>query len=461
MKIVYRLLFILMISMFLFGCGEKTASIEGKIIDGSGKPLPGISVIFKQVQPTKGYEQFEIKTGPDGSFNLPGFAPSSDYAISLLSDKWKSSKFTRKIKTPEAGGKLVLAPPLKIRFQYLKNGTVLDTQTGLQWKIYSVKDITASTVLSKVKSLNEAGFTDWRLPTRDDLASLIEGKPAALKTGGEQAPVVKTCCAWVVEPNSQDVDWKFYVEEDNELFASNKETPDNRIIIVRNSSTFVPPPPPAAKTEPSPSVPPAKDAAAPLTTAAKEAKSEKVTLGDKAQVVAKTEPVLPPSTVKTTESPKTGAASVTVKDKAKVADKAPTAKQEPAKMPPKPESAMAATSNEGAQNETLYFGVGSTKLSGTELTKLKNFYSKIKGNKGAIIIAGHSDASLKKDLTAGNLLISMQRSSNVAAALKQMGLDKKIKIELRAFGDSRPITSNDTAEGQNKNRRAEISFVAE
>lgn len=235
MKIAYRFLFVLLISMHLLGCGENTSSIEGKFIDGTGKPLSGISVIIKQVQPTQGYEQFETKTGVDGVFRLSGCAPVSEYIISPLSDKWKS-KVTKKVKTLEAGQNLVLTQPIKIRFTQLKDGSVVDSKTGMQWKIYPVKDITAANVLEKVKSLNEGGFMDWRLPSRVDLESLVEEK-VALKTPAEPVPVVKTCCAWVSEPDAQDVDWKFYVEEDNELWSSNKDTPDNRIVIVRNYST--------------------------------------------------------------------------------------------------------------------------------------------------------------------------------------------------------------------------------
>lgn len=231
MKIAHRFLFVLLIIFFLSGCGEKTSSIEGKFIDGTGKPLSGVSVIIKQVQPTQGYEQFETKTGADGVFRLSGCAPVSEYVISPLSDKWKS-KFTKKVKTLEAGQNLILTQPIRIRFTQLKDGSVIDTKTGMQWKIYPVKDITAANVIEKVKSLNEGGFTDWRLPSRADLDALVEEK-AALKTPAEAAPVVKTCCAWVSEAASQDVDWKFYVEEDNELWSSNKETPDNRIVIVR------------------------------------------------------------------------------------------------------------------------------------------------------------------------------------------------------------------------------------
>lgn len=447
MKIVYRLLFVLLISMFLFGCGDKTSSIEGKIVDGNGKPLPGVSVIFKQVQPMQGYEQFETKTGVDGVFKLSGFAPSSDYTITPMSDKWKS-KVTKKIKTLEAGQNLTLAPPIRIRFQHnVKDGTIVDTKTGLQWKIYPLKDMTAGTVLSKVKGLNEGGFADWRLPSRADLASLVDEKVPAKTPGGESVPVVKTCCAWVAEPNSEDVDWKFYIEEDNELWASSKETPDNRVVIVR---TFTPPPVATAQVD----VKPAQATPSAPSTAA-------------APVAGTKEQAATPGAEKTTEAAKTALpAPETKADMAKVIiDKASTPKQEPAKTPAAPEkkaeSVAVAQPDKSALHETLLFDLGSSKLSAQELVKLKTFYSKIKANKGTIIIDGHSDASAAQKATVTNLLLSMERSSNVAIALNKMGLGKETKLEIRAVGDGKPVASNDTTEGRKQNRRVDVSFLPE
>lgn len=239
MKIKYYAALSLLICALLFGCGDKTSGIEGKIVDGKGKPVVGISVIFRQVQPTQGYEQFETKTGVDGTFHLTGIAPSSDYVISFLSDKW-STRVTEKVKTLAGGQNLVLGTPIKIRFKQMKDGTVLDTGTGLQWLIYPAAEITAVNVLGAVKGINDAGFTDWRLPSRQEIAGLQQN-PAATN---------KTCCVWVTETNSQTVDWISYVEENNDFWKSRKESPDNRIVVVRNflpASAATPIAPAAAK----------------------------------------------------------------------------------------------------------------------------------------------------------------------------------------------------------------------
>jgi hypothetical protein len=223
MKIAYRFSFFLLICMFLCGCGNKTAGIEGKIIDGQEKPVSGVSIIFKQVQLMQGYEQFETKTGADGKFQITGIAPSSDYIITILSDKW-STNIAKKIKTLESGKNLVLTTPIKIRFNQMKDGTIFDTMTGLQWLIYPVADITATNVKNTVNELREAGFADWRLPSRMELAGIQENSELN----------DKTCCVWVAETNSKSVDWIFYVEEKNEIWTSRKELPENRIVVVRD-----------------------------------------------------------------------------------------------------------------------------------------------------------------------------------------------------------------------------------
>ena len=456
MKIVYRLLFVLLISMFLFGCGDKTSGIEGKIVDGNGKPLPGVSVIFKQVQPMQGYEQFETKTGADGVFKLSGFAPSSEYTITPMSDKWKS-KVTKKVKTLEAGQNLTLSPPIKIRFQHnVKDGTIIDTKTGLQWKIYPVKDMTAATVLNKIKGLNEGGFSDWRLPSRADLASLADEKAPSKTPGGEAVPVVKTCCAWVVEPNSEDVDWKFYVEEDNELWASSKETPDNRVVIVR---TFTPSSVAAGPAE----VKPAEATPAPSTTAVPaDVKTADTTPAAPSTAVA---PAAGAAEQKAQAAVTAPTAIEAKTDMAKVIDKASTPKQEPAKTPAAPakkaEPVKTTQPEKSALHETLLFDLGSSKLSAQELVKLKTFYSKIKADKGTILIDGHSDASAAQKATVSNLLLSIERSSNVAVALNKMGLGKETKLEIRAVGDGKPVASNDSMEGRKLNRRVDVSFLPE
>ena len=223
MKIVNSFSFFLLICMFLCACSNKTAGIEGKIIDGQEKPVSGVSIIFKQVQHVQGYEQFEAKTGTDGKFQITGIAPSSDYILTILYDKW-STNIAKKIKTLESGKNLVLTTPIKIRYNQMKDGTIVDTKTGLQWLVYPVADITATNVEKTVQEIREAGFADWRLPSRMELAGIQENPESTNKT----------CCVWVADTNLKSVDWIEYLEENNEIWTSRKALPENRIVVVRD-----------------------------------------------------------------------------------------------------------------------------------------------------------------------------------------------------------------------------------
>ena len=56
-----------------------------------------------------------------------------------------------------------------------KDGTVTDISTGLMWQQTTAPGIyTWEQALEYCKSLDLAGFTDWRLPTIKELASIVD-----------------------------------------------------------------------------------------------------------------------------------------------------------------------------------------------------------------------------------------------------------------------------------------------
>ena len=73
-------LFLILMVLTLAGCG-KNSGVEGKVVDGKGKPLSGVKLIAKQVEPIKGYERFETKTGSDGTFRFNKLYPFSGYIL--------------------------------------------------------------------------------------------------------------------------------------------------------------------------------------------------------------------------------------------------------------------------------------------------------------------------------------------------------------------------------------------
>jgi len=81
----------------------------------------------------------------------------------------------------------------------------------------------------------------------------------------------------------------------------------------------------------------------------------------------------------------------------------------------------------------------------------------------AVSVEGHSDSRPIRT-PAGkpfkdNAELSLARARAVAALLKKDGVGAE-RIRLKGWGDTRPLVSNDTAEGRDLNRRVEIRLLA-
>lgn len=72
-----------------------------------------------------------------------------------------------------------------------------------------------------------------------------------------------------------------------------------------------------------------------------------------------------------------------------------------------------------------------------------------------IVVEGHTDATGSDEL---NLQLSRDRAGAVRSALVAGGVDAS-KISAEGHGESRPVASNDSAEGRQQNRRVEIVIV--
>jgi len=88
------------------------------------------------------------------------------------------------------------------------------------------------------------------------------------------------------------------------------------------------------------------------------------------------------------------------------------------------------------------------------LLKIGEVLSKTKGE---IIIAGHTDnVPLSGGPFGSNLGLSMARAGSVADyLLKSTSIDPG-RLATMGFGEYRPLASNETEEGRQKNRRVEI-----
>ena len=88
------------------------------------------------------------------------------------------------------------------------------------------------------------------------------------------------------------------------------------------------------------------------------------------------------------------------------------------------------------------------------LLKIGEVLSKTEGE---IIIAGHTDnVPVSGGPYKSNLGLSMARAGSVAEYLLKSTAINPQRLSTMGFGEYRPLASNDTAEGRQKNRRVEI-----
>ena len=73
-----------------------------------------------------------------------------------------------------------------------------------------------------------------------------------------------------------------------------------------------------------------------------------------------------------------------------------------------------------------------------------------------IEITGHTDSTGSDNI---NQSISQARAEKVGKFLVEVGDLSKDRIKTSGFGESRPVASNETAEGRAENRRVEIKII--
>ena len=87
-----------------------------------------------------------------------------------------------------------------------------------------------------------------------------------------------------------------------------------------------------------------------------------------------------------------------------------------------------------------------------EVQKVADF---MKQNPGySVVLEGHTDS---KGSDAYNMKLSDQRAKAVAKALESLGVSKA-KVTTEAYGESKPVATNDTEAGRAENRRVDAKF---
>lgn len=102
----------------------------------------------------------------------------------------------------------------------------------------------------------------------------------------------------------------------------------------------------------------------------------------------------------------------------------------------------------------IFFDSGSDRVRPESTPTLKEMSQMLKDHADLrLLIEGHTDNTGDK---AGNQTLSEKRAAAVLNALtSQFGIDAG-RLESKGFGDSKPVSSNDTPEGRQNNRRVEL-----
>jgi chemotaxis protein MotB len=107
----------------------------------------------------------------------------------------------------------------------------------------------------------------------------------------------------------------------------------------------------------------------------------------------------------------------------------------------------------------IAFSSGRSELNAQFLRTVTPLVPLLAATPGNIVVSGHTD---NVPITGGtyrsNWELSAARASSVVHELLASGAITKDRITVQAFGDSRPLSKNDTEEGRARNRRVEITI---
>ena len=110
-------------------------------------------------------------------------------------------------------------------------------------------------------------------------------------------------------------------------------------------------------------------------------------------------------------------------------------------------------------NEIVLFEVDSHNIHNSYYKTIQRFAERfrecVNTAQATVIIEAHADHDGSEDY---NYSLSERRADNVAAVLRSHGLDST-RLETFAFGETRPIASNEDASDKSFNRRVEMRYI--
>ena len=185
-----------------------TARIEVTVVrDVNGKPIENAAVIFHPVKGEKEKGNMELKTNEDGKAIID-VLPIGDtvrmqiiakgfqtYGDDFVIDKAQVAIDIR-MKRPGEQYSIYSAHPEKMetgrdgRFIAYDDGTVLDTKTNLMWAAEADASIvTTHGARTFLNNYHAGGYTDWRMPTQDEMLGLYDSVKSFSQGNGRGKPL--------------------------------------------------------------------------------------------------------------------------------------------------------------------------------------------------------------------------------------------------------------------------------
>jgi chemotaxis protein MotB len=115
-------------------------------------------------------------------------------------------------------------------------------------------------------------------------------------------------------------------------------------------------------------------------------------------------------------------------------------------------------------NSDLLFPSGGYQMSERGKQIIAGFAAKLAPTQqNKILVSGYTDnapigAALQRQGITSNEILSQKRAENVMEYVVSLGVKPDL-VSAQGFGDSNPVTSNDTAQGRAQNRRVELSLA--
>ena len=106
----------------------------------------------------------------------------------------------------------------------------------------------------------------------------------------------------------------------------------------------------------------------------------------------------------------------------------------------------------------LVFEYKSTEITPSARSVISEITNRLHGKKGRLILEGHTCSLGLKEV---NVEMSEKRVKEVADLFRKMGLGMNIRMYKFYYGESRPISTNETPEGRALNRRVNVRFIPE